>query len=76
MSQSGGINSALSKLNDDEFCRVAAGYLAARDSLEKLIRECDNNLSEVGRAYGDRFKLWGVSPTILRRELRLRGLGV
>lgn len=75
-SQNDGIVSALSDLTDDEFYRTAANYLKARDALSELLRLCDREVTAACRAYGDRHSMWGVNPTILRRELKLRGLGV
>lgn len=75
-SQDGGINSDFSDLPDQEFFRIAAAHFTKRDALEAEIRELDRSISTVGREFGDRLKMWGMNPTILRRELRLRGFGV
>jgi hypothetical protein len=76
MSQSGGINSEFSELTDEEFFRTAASILTARADLEALLRKSDRDINAVGREFGNRLKMWGMNPTILRRELRLRGYGV
>ena len=75
-SQDGGINSVFSDLPDQEFFSAAAAYFTKRDALEAEMREIDRDISAVCRVFGDRLKLWGMSPTILRRELKLRGYGV
>lgn len=75
-SQDGGINSVFSDPSDQEFFRMAAALLIKRDELEAQVREIDRDISVVGREFGDRLKMWGMNPTILRRELRLRGFGV
>jgi len=75
-SQDGGINSVFSDLPDQEFFRIAAAYFTKRDALEAALKEIDRDISVVGREFGDRLKMWGMNPTILRRELRLRGFGV
>jgi hypothetical protein len=75
-SQDGGINSVFSDLPDQEFFRIAATYFTKRDVIEAELKEIDRDLSVVCRAFGERLKLWGMSPTILRRELKLRGYGV
>lgn len=76
INRSGGINSGFSELSDDDFCRRAAAHLAERDNLERLLRECDSDARSVALEFGKRFKLWGVSLSILRRELKMRGFGV
>lgn len=75
-SQSGGINSGCSELSDQEFFSIAAGHFAERDRLEALLQEADNKIRDAGLEFSKRVKMWGVSPNILRRELRLRGFGV
>lgn len=76
MSQSGGIVSDFSDLSDGEFYRTAADYLKARDALDGLLKQLDNEIRGVCREFGNREKTWGVGPIILRRELKLRGYGV
>lgn len=75
-SHNGGIVSAFSDLTDDEFNSAVAAYLKARDALAELLRICDRDISAACRSFGDRNSMWGVNPTILRRELKLRGYGV
>lgn len=75
-SQNDGIVSGFSDLSDDEFYRTAAGYLKARDVMAEYLREFDRQISAACRDFGNRNSMWGVNPTILRRELRLRGLSV
>ena len=75
-SQSDGINSVGSELSDQEFFSIAAGHFAERDRLEALLQEADNKIRDAGLEFSKRVKMWGVSPNILRRELRLRGFGV
>lgn len=72
-SQSGGINSDDS---DQEFFSKSASYFAERDALEAQLREVDRQIRDAALEFGDRVKMWGVNPTILRRELKLRGFGV
>ena len=76
MSQSGGINSVGSKPTDQEFFSKSASYLAERDALDARMREVDRQIRDAALEFGDRVKMWGVNPTILRRELKLRGFGV
>ena len=76
MSQSGGINSEFSESPDQEFLRKASAYLKKRDILESQLRELNRDISEACLEFGGRFKMWGVNPTILRRELKLRNFGV
>jgi len=76
MSQSGGINSVCSELSDQEFFSIAAGHFAERDRLEAALHEADQKIRDAGLEFSKRVKMWGVSPNILRRELRLRGFGV
>ena len=76
MSQSGGINSVSSESTDQEFFGKSASYFAERDALEARLREVDLQIREASLEFGDRQKMWGVNPTILRRELKLRGFGV
>lgn len=40
------------------------------------MREIDREISGAALVFGSKEKMWGVNPTILRRELRLRGFGV
>jgi len=75
-SQSGGINSVGSESTDQEFFSEAASYFAERDALEAQLREVDRQIRDAALEFGDRVKMWGVNPTILRRELKLRGFGV
>ena len=75
-SQNDGIVSAFCDLTDDEFYRTAADYLKARDALSELLRVCDREVTAACRAFGNRNSMWGVNPTILRCELKLRGYGV
>ena len=75
-SQSGGINSVGSKPTDQEFFSKSASYFAERDALEAQLREVDRQIRDAALEFGDRVKMWGVNPTILRRELKLRGFGV
>lgn len=75
-SQDGGINSVFSDLTDQEFFRIAAAYFTKRDALEAQLREVDRQIRDAALEFGDRVKMWGVNPTILRRELKLRGFGV
>ena len=72
-SQSDGINSVGS---DQEFFSKSASYFAERDALEAQLREVDRQIRDAALEFGDRVKMWGVNPTILRRELKLRGFGV
>lgn len=74
--QNDGIVSGFSDLNDEEFFRKAADYLKARDALTELLRVLDKEISGACRSFGNRQSMWGVNPTILRRELKLRGYGV
>jgi hypothetical protein len=76
MNPNGGINLVLSELPNQDFFSIAASQLLKRDALESQLRELDRNISGIGREFGDRLKMWGMNPTILRRELRLRGYGV
>ena len=61
-------------LPEDEFCQFAAGYLAARDELEKAARRMDRDISKLCLMYGEKMRIWGVNPTILRRAMLARGL--
>jgi len=72
-SQSGGINSVCS---DQEFFSKVADLFSERDALEARMREIDREISGAALVFGSKEKMWGVNPTILRRELRLRGFGV
>lgn len=58
---------------DSEFFSLAARYLETHDALTKLLSECDADIRKACLSYGEKFKMWGVNPTILRRELKLRG---
>lgn len=75
-SQSGGINSVGSESTDQEFFSKSASYFAERDALEAQLREVDRQIRDAALEFGNRVKMWGVNPTILRRELKLRGFGV
>jgi hypothetical protein len=75
-SQSGGINSVYSESTDQEFFSETASYFAERDALEARLREVDRQIRETALEFSNREKMWGVNPTILRRELKLRGFGV
>ena len=75
-SQSGGINSVYSESTDQEFFSEAASYFAERDALEARLREVDRQIRITALEFSNREKMWGVNPTILRRELKLRGFGV
>ena len=75
-SQSGGINSVGSEPTDEEFFSKSASYFAERDALEARLREVDRQIRETALEFSNREKMWGVNPTILRRELKLRGFGV
>jgi len=75
-SQSGGINSAEFELTDQEFFSEAASHFAERDALEARLRAMDRQIRETALEFSNRQKMWGVNPTILRRELKLRGFGV
>lgn len=75
-SQSGGINSVGSESTDQEFFEKSASYFAERDALEARLREVDRQIRETALEFSSREKMWGVNPTILRRELKLRGFGV
>ena len=75
-SQDGGINSVFSDLPDQEFFSKSASYFTERDALEAQLREVDRQIRDAALEFGDRVKMWGVNPTILRRELKLRGFGV
>lgn len=71
-----GIVSDFSDLSDATFLEGAADYIRARDYLETLLRDADKNIRALCLEYGRRESMWGVNPTILRRELKLRGHGV
>lgn len=75
-SQRGGINSLGSELTDQEFFCKTAGYFVERDALEARLREVDIQIRYAALGFSNREKMWGVNPTILRRELKLRGFGV
>jgi hypothetical protein len=75
-SQSGGINSVGSESTDQEFFSKSASYFAERDALEARMREVDRQIRDAALEFSNREKMWGVNPTILRRELKLRGFGV
>ena len=75
-SQSGGINSVYSESTDQEFFSEAASHFAERDALEARLRQVDRQIRETALEFSNREKMWGVNPTILRRELKLRGFGV
>lgn len=75
-SPSGGINSVGSEPTDQEFFSEAASYFAERDALEARLREVDRQIRDTALVFSSREKMWGVNPTILRRELKLRGFGV
>ena len=75
-SQSGGINSVHSESTDQEFFSEAASYFTERDALEARLREVDRQIRITALEFSNREKMWGVNPTILRRELKLRGFGV
>lgn len=75
-SQSGGINSVGSESTDQEFFEKSASYFAERDALEARLREVDLQIRNAALEFSSREKMWGVNPTILRRELKLRGFGV
>lgn len=75
-SQSGGINSVYSESTDQEFFKKSASYFAERDALEARLREVDLQIRNSALEFSSREKMWGVNPTILRRELKLRGFGV
>ena len=75
-SQSGGINSVGSESTDQEFFSKSASHFAERDALEAQLREVDRQIRDAALEFSNREKMWGVNPTILRRELKLRGFGV
>lgn len=75
-SRSGGINSVYSESTDQEFFEKSASYFAERDALEARLREVDIQIRNAALEFSSREKMWGVNPTILRRELKLRGFGV
>lgn len=75
-SQSGGINSVGSESTDQEFFGKSASYFTERDALEARLREVDRQIRNAALEFSNREKMWGVNPTILRRELKLRGFGV
>jgi hypothetical protein len=72
-SQSDGINSVFSELSDAEFYERAADYLAAYDTLNELVRMSLRDMRQVCLDFGLRNHMWGISPDILRRELKARG---
>lgn len=74
--QNDGIVSGFSDLTDEEFNSAAAEHLRVRDALVEQLRECDREISAACRTFGNRHSMWGVNPTILRRELRFRGFSV
>ena len=75
-SQSGGINSGFSESDDADFYRRAFDLIAPRDVLEANLRNLDGQIRSACTEFGERNSMWGVNPTILRRELKLRGFGV
>lgn len=75
-SQSGGINSVSSESTDQEFFCKSASYFAERDALEARLRQVNIQIRDAALEFSNREKMWGVNPTILRRELKLRGFGV
>ena len=75
-SQSGGINLGGSEPTDQEFFSKCASYFAERGGIEARLREVDQQIREAALEFSIREKMWGVNPTILRRELKLRGFGV
>lgn len=75
-SQSGGINSGFSESGDAEFYRHAVDLISTRDVLEASIRKLDGQIRSACTEFGERNSMWGVNPTILRRELKLRGFSV
>lgn len=75
-SQSDGINSVGSEPTDQEFFSKSASYFVERDALEARLREVDRQIRDTALEFSNREKMWGVNPTILRRELKLRGFGV
>jgi hypothetical protein len=60
-------------LSDGEFFKLAGQYLETHDFLRSLVAQCEKDLKKACLSFGDRTKMWGVNPDILRRELKLRG---
>lgn len=54
--------------------QTAAKLFEERDRLAHEMQEIDNAIRVACRAYGDANRVWGVSPDMLRRELRMKGL--
>lgn len=54
--------------------QTAAKLFEERDRLAHATQEIDNAIRVACRAYGDANRVWGVSPDMLRRELRMKGL--
>jgi hypothetical protein len=53
---------------------TAAKLFEERDRLARSMHQVDDAIRMACRAYGDENRVWGVSPDMLRRELRMKGL--
>lgn len=54
--------------------KAAARLLRRRDRLNADLRELDDQLRALCRAYGDAARIWGVAPHHLRQSCVARGL--
>lgn len=64
----------LTRLSDDEVMRRAAKLLRRKKILREIERKMNDEIVALSTIYGVRNRMWGVSETVLRRELVLRGL--
>jgi hypothetical protein len=54
--------------------QTAAKLFEERDRLAEEMRQLDNAIRASCLAFGVENRMWGVSPDMLRRELRMKGL--
>jgi hypothetical protein len=54
--------------------QTAAKLFEERDRLAHEMQEIDNAIRVACRAFGDANRVWGISPDMLRREVRMKGL--
>lgn len=62
-------------MTDHEIILKAREAFERRDAAERALREIDNEIKDLVKAYSLEMKVWGFTPLMLRQAMRAR-LGV
>lgn len=64
----------LVEYTETDLLKAGAELFHRRDEIEKSLRDLDKEIKKLSDAFSVKSRMWGFTPMMFRKEMRLRGL--